>query len=172
MANDPHRISVKDAAALTLRWRRNRPPDSINGARFDRVTFDRLLSQPGCQGIRIYLGLHDPADPSVPKGQSMWTFVVIGTDAAGNDIMFGDDMEVLGAAQQRARPGVQRAGQTGRARPRPAPRAADRGAGSGAGSRRAGSRRWPSPSRAGEPGGGGAPSDARCADGAGGASGH
>jgi hypothetical protein len=87
MANDPHRISVKDAAALTLRWRRNRPPDSINGARFDRVTFDRLLSQPGCEGIRIYLGLHDPADPSVPKGQSMWTYVIIGTDAQGNDII-------------------------------------------------------------------------------------
>ncbi len=87
MANDPHRISVKNAAALTLRWRRNRPPDSINGARFDRVTFDRLLSEPGCEGIRIYLGLHDPADPSVPKGQSMWTYVVIGTDAAGNDII-------------------------------------------------------------------------------------
>ncbi len=87
MANDPHRIAVKDAAALTLRWRRNRPPDSINGARFERVTFDRLLAQPGCQGIRIYLGLHDPADPSVPKGQSMWTYVIIGTDAKGNDII-------------------------------------------------------------------------------------
>lgn len=87
MSTDPHQITLQAAAALTLRWRRNRPPDSVNGARFDRIAFDNLLSQPNCTGVRIYLGLHDPADPKHANDASMWTFVLIGTDADGNDII-------------------------------------------------------------------------------------
>lgn len=87
MSTDPHAIPVQDAAALTMRWRRNRPLSSINGGRFDRVALDNLLSQPGCEGIRIYLGLHDPSDPAHAKDGSLWTFVLVGTDADGNDMI-------------------------------------------------------------------------------------
>jgi hypothetical protein len=105
MATDPHQISVAEAAALTLRWRRNKPPTSINGARFERIAFDNLLNQPGCAGIRIYLALHDPADPKQAKDASMWTFVMIGTDAEDNDMippqaMSGTDSGTGGPEQE------------------------------------------------------------------------
>ena len=86
MGASPHQIPVQDAAALTLRWRQNRPTGGLNGGRFDRVAFDNILSQPGCVGIRIYMGLHDPSDPNHKDDLSMWTFVLVGTDANGNDI--------------------------------------------------------------------------------------
>jgi len=86
MATSPHQIPVSDAAALTLRWRRNRPTGGFNGGRFDRVAFDEILAQQGCAGVRIYMALHDPADPTHSNEPSLWTFVLVGTDAQGNDI--------------------------------------------------------------------------------------
>jgi hypothetical protein len=86
MSNGPHQMPVQDAAALTLRWRRSRPTGGLSGGRFDRIAFDNILSQPGCMGIRIYMGLHDPSDPNHKGDPSMWTFVLVGTDANGNDI--------------------------------------------------------------------------------------
>jgi hypothetical protein len=85
MTADPHQISMKEAIALTQRWRDTQPTGSIKGARFDRIAFDNLLAQPGCAGIRIYLGLHTPDE--VPPGTSLWTYVMIGTDAEGNDMI-------------------------------------------------------------------------------------
>lgn len=88
MAIDPHAISLQNAAALTARWRKNRPPGALHGARFDRIAFDTLLSQPGCEGIRIYLGLELPGAKDDP---SHWTFVLVGTDADGNDMVGAGD---------------------------------------------------------------------------------
>ena len=84
MANDPHYISPQDAAVLTARWRQNPPPGALNGGRFDRIAFDNLLGQPGCAGIRIYMGMDLPGSNTNP---SLWTFVLVGTDAAGNDMV-------------------------------------------------------------------------------------
>jgi hypothetical protein len=84
MAKDPHYISPQDAATLTARWRQNRPDTGLNGGRFDRITFDNLLSQPGCAGIRIYMGLELPG---VNNSPSPWTFVIVGTDFNGNDMV-------------------------------------------------------------------------------------
>lgn len=84
MANDPHYISLQDAVALTARWRQNLPPSSLNAGRFDRIALDNLLSQPGCAGIRIYMGMDLPGSNNNP---SLWTFVLVGTDASGNDMV-------------------------------------------------------------------------------------
>jgi hypothetical protein len=84
MAIDPHYISLQDAAALTARWRQTPPPGALNGGRFDRIAFDNLLAQPGCAGIRIYMGLELPG---TNKNPSLWTFVLVGTDANGNDMV-------------------------------------------------------------------------------------
>jgi hypothetical protein len=96
MANDPHYISPQDAAILTARWRQNLPPGGLNGGQFERVAFDNLLSQPGCAGIRIYMGLEPPGATSNP---SLWTFVLVGTDANGNDMVAaGGGLTPRGAA--------------------------------------------------------------------------
>ena len=93
MADNPHSISLKDAAALTARWRQNMPPGGFKAAQFDRIAFDTLLAQPGCAGIRIYMAIL-----SDPKGNpSTWTYVMIATDAAGNDIT-GDAGAKAGSA--------------------------------------------------------------------------
>jgi hypothetical protein len=84
MAVDPHYISPQDAATLTARWRKNVPAGAFNGGRFDRIAFDNLLSQPGCAGIRIYMGMELPGAKNNP---SLWTFVLVGTDANGNDMV-------------------------------------------------------------------------------------
>lgn len=84
MANDPHYISPQDAAILTARWRQNRPSGGLHGGRFDRIAFDDLLSQPGCAGIRIYMGMELQGAKPNP---SLWTFVLVGTDAGGNDMV-------------------------------------------------------------------------------------
>jgi hypothetical protein len=84
MAIDPHYISLQDAAILTARWRHNLPPGAFNGGQFARIAFDNLLNQPGCAGIRIYMGMELPGAKDNP---SLWTFVLVGTDANGNDMV-------------------------------------------------------------------------------------
>jgi hypothetical protein len=82
--SDPHFIPPADAAVLTARWRQNAPPGSFNGAMFHRVAFDNLLGQAGCEGIRIYMGM----EPAAMNGNpSLWTLVLVGTDAMGNDMV-------------------------------------------------------------------------------------
>jgi hypothetical protein len=78
MPNDPHAISLNDAIALTARWRGNMPAGAIRGARFETVAFTNLLAQPGCAGIRIYLGMNDDMS---------WTYVMVAVDAKGSDII-------------------------------------------------------------------------------------
>jgi len=84
MADNPHSIPLKDAIALTARWRQDMPEGGFKAARFDRIAFDTLLAQPGCAGIRIYMGMNVPGESKHP---SLWNFVMIGTDANGNDII-------------------------------------------------------------------------------------
>jgi len=86
MNSDQHQITIAEAAALTLNWRRNRPPGSFDAGMFDKAAFDRLFAQEGCTGIRIYMGWHLESDPVHSKDPSRWTFVMVGTDKDGNDI--------------------------------------------------------------------------------------
>lgn len=104
MASDPHQISVRDAAVLTQRWRNSKPPQDFKGACFERIAFDNLLSQPKCTGIRIYMGLHLPSE--VKENEPLWTFVMIGTDSDGNDIIPPEskDTEEGGGPEQNPHP--------------------------------------------------------------------
>jgi hypothetical protein len=75
------------AAALTSRWRQ-RHPEAIKAARFDRAACDRLLAHPEAAGIRIYLG---------EKADGSWTYVMVATAKDGRDLV-----PAVGATDQQA----------------------------------------------------------------------
>lgn len=79
-----HRITLAEAAALTRRHRERRGPRGARGFGFPREAFEAILAQPGCTGVRIYLGLG--AD-----GAS--TLVLVGMDAEGADLTDGEVMD-------------------------------------------------------------------------------
>lgn len=78
MSEDPHRISLQHAVALTTAHRKL-SPDGIRGWHFSRSAFEALLREPGMTGIRIYAGLDD-------RGP---TLVMVATDADGRDLVDG-----------------------------------------------------------------------------------
>jgi hypothetical protein len=83
-----HFISLAKAREMTGFYRKNReavlaPP--FRGQNllpfsetFDRAAFDRLLSQQGCSGMRIYYGIN--ADRKIHA-------LVVGVNAAGKDMV-------------------------------------------------------------------------------------
>lgn len=77
MSTDKHAIDLPAAAALTSRWR-ERHPDAIKAARFERAACDRLLAHPEAAGVRIYLG---------EKLDGSWTYVMVATAADGRDLI-------------------------------------------------------------------------------------
>jgi hypothetical protein len=79
-----HRISLQAAAALTRRFREHPGAGTERAAMFPRETYDALLKQEGCRGIRIYYGRAD--------GGGM-NLVMVGVDADGNDMTSGTIME-------------------------------------------------------------------------------
>ncbi len=80
-----HRITVQDAAAHTRRHREAiRTPHEIHSGAYHRDQVRELLQQPGCSGIRIYLG-RDARGGSV--------LVLVGVDAAGEDMTSGTILE-------------------------------------------------------------------------------
>ncbi len=92
MPTDRHAIDLHTAAALTTRWR-ERHPDAIKTARFERAAFDRLLAQPDAAGIRIYLG---------EKADGSWTYVMVATAKDGRDLIatVGDTDQQVGLAEE------------------------------------------------------------------------
>jgi hypothetical protein len=83
-----HRISLDAAARATARHRAaagagrgNAPPGRPAGPYgFHAEAFERILSQPGCVGIRAYPAAHEDGTPSL---------VLVGVDADGNDMTAG-----------------------------------------------------------------------------------
>ena len=47
---------------------------------FDRDSFDKVLAQPGCMGLRMYLGMDDRLEIK---------FVIVGVNAEGHDMING-----------------------------------------------------------------------------------
>ncbi len=81
-----HRISLAQAAQFTRRHRvAGSPAPTIRAGAYYKESVLALLNQPGCTGMRIYLG-HDE------NGQTH--FVSVGVDQAGNDMVNGDILEV------------------------------------------------------------------------------
>lgn len=54
--------------------------DKLRAGAFARSILDEILAQPGCAGVRIYLGRTD-------LGKE--TLLIVGTDADGNDLSDG-----------------------------------------------------------------------------------
>lgn len=71
-----HRISLKDAAALTKRYRDENPGAEKAGA-FHRDQVLELLTQAGCAGLRVYYGRKADGSPAL---------VLTGIDGADNDL--------------------------------------------------------------------------------------
>jgi len=78
-----HRISLSDAAVHTKRHREAKPSGVMAGA-FHADQVRGLLAQPGCAALRIYHGLDADGAP---------TFILVGADAAGTDMVGGDILE-------------------------------------------------------------------------------
>jgi hypothetical protein len=87
-----HRISLDDAAKAVGRHRaaqraaaahgRANPAAKAKGPYgFHATAFQRILSQPGCVGIRIYPSLYEDGTESL---------VLVGIDAQGNDMTAGE----------------------------------------------------------------------------------
>lgn len=72
-----HLISEKEAASLVQNFRMKSRADDHHASAFNRSAFEKLLAQPGAQGIRIYRAQHADGSP---------TMVMVAVDAAGEDI--------------------------------------------------------------------------------------
>jgi hypothetical protein len=79
-----HRTPLEAAARYTAAYRRGRPQDPAQAFSFNREAYDAILRQEGCVGVRSYLGRRD--DGSL-------TMVLVGVDAAGNDMTSGEVMQ-------------------------------------------------------------------------------
>jgi len=78
-----HRITLAEAARMTRRQRREKDTRKKGMERpyaLRREAFESILSQKGCEGVRIYPAVHEDGSPTV---------VVVGVDEAGNDMVSG-----------------------------------------------------------------------------------
>jgi hypothetical protein len=80
-----HVISLKDAAALTKRFRDSVPAGSIIAGMFNAQDIRRILDQAGCEGLRYYYGLDVSNTP---------VLVLVGVTADGNDMYNGELAEI------------------------------------------------------------------------------
>ena len=79
MADDSHRISLKDAQRLVARARREQLLP-VRCWRFDAAILREILAQRGCAGIRAHLAIADDGHP---------TLVLVGVDPEGRDLADG-----------------------------------------------------------------------------------
>jgi hypothetical protein len=81
---EKHAISLKQAAAMTARHRKTIKAGEVKGLYYGRAALEQLLKQKGCVGLRAYLGKKDGNKP---------TLVLVGVDAAGQDLVTGVILE-------------------------------------------------------------------------------
>jgi hypothetical protein len=75
-----HVITLAQAVKLIENFRNAPAAPTIKGGFFSRSIFDTILSQPGCAGVRYYYAKKDDGTA---------TIVLVGVDAAGNDMTQG-----------------------------------------------------------------------------------
>lgn len=63
--------------------------DLSYGVTFDRNILLKIISQPGCEGVRSYLCLKEPVEGG-DWDPSRWSIVLIGVDQWGNDLHYND----------------------------------------------------------------------------------
>jgi hypothetical protein len=75
-----HVITLSQAAKCIQNFASNPTISGIKGAYFGRNIFDKILSQPGCVGLRYYYAKKDDGTA---------TIVLVGVDGTGNDLVQG-----------------------------------------------------------------------------------
>lgn len=75
-----HRITREQARQMCQNHRRDEKGNKLRAGAFARGIIDEILAQPGCAGVRIYLGRTDSGEE---------TLLAVGTDADGNDLAGG-----------------------------------------------------------------------------------
>lgn len=77
-----HRISIDEAKEMCRGHRAaaGQAQGYLRAGAFGRAVLDAILAQPGCTGVRIYLG-------KAKEGNT--TFLAVGTDAEGQDMESG-----------------------------------------------------------------------------------
>jgi hypothetical protein len=85
--NQDHSISLEDAKKLTANYRDWAGEDAIIATSFGKTALNKILSQSGCIGIRMYYGRTDNDDPAM---------VLVGIAQNGNDLI-GGELAELGA---------------------------------------------------------------------------
>lgn len=73
-----HRITLAVARSMARRWREKAPKDATRAFCFPRSSYDAVLAQPGCAGIRSYLCAHEDGSTNL---------ILVGVDADMNDII-------------------------------------------------------------------------------------
>jgi hypothetical protein len=82
-----HSISLEDAKKLTAKYREWAGERAIIATSFGKTALNKILSQSGCIGIRMYYGRTENDEPAM---------VLVGIKGNGDDIIEGEIAE-LGA---------------------------------------------------------------------------
>lgn len=80
-----HQISLEDAARLTFNYRSRKAPGQPHGGFFGKAALQRVLSQPGCTGIRFWFGVSE---------DSIRNLVMLGVNQYGMDMFHGALLEM------------------------------------------------------------------------------
>lgn len=75
-----HVITLDQAVKYVENFKNSPTAPTIKANYFGKSIFDKILSQPGCVGIRCYYGKNDDGTPNV---------VLVGVDGGGNDLTGG-----------------------------------------------------------------------------------
>ena len=77
---EDHVITLAQAVKLIENFKNAPSAPTIKGGYFSRSIFDKILSQPGCVGLRYYYAKKDDGTA---------TLVLVGVDGGGNDMIQG-----------------------------------------------------------------------------------
>lgn len=80
-----HQIGLEDAARLTFNYRSRKAPNQPHGGFFGKAALQRVLSQPGCTGLRFWFGASE---------DSIRNMVMLGVNQYGMDMFHGALIEI------------------------------------------------------------------------------
>jgi hypothetical protein len=75
-----HAVSLEQAVKFVQNFRTSPTAPGTQGGFFGKETFEKILAQPGCVGIRYYYAKQDDGSPAL---------VLVGVDAKGDDMEQG-----------------------------------------------------------------------------------
>jgi hypothetical protein len=78
--NENHTVTLEQAVKYVENFKSFPTAPSIKGGYIGSSAFEKILSQPGCAGIRYYYA---------KKDDGTHTIVLVGVDGSGNDLMNG-----------------------------------------------------------------------------------